>query len=74
MSKVKSLSAQRVIDLARKETREEFEKEMVVKLKRKYRELTQAKQVVANVQREIEDAEFELTQKCGDISGTEPDA
>ena len=57
-----SINAQAAIARARREVEEEDMKDAVKRLKTKYRELSRAQTVVANIDREIKDLEIAIEQ------------
>ena len=66
---VEALKTKNIIQQAEAEVQEELTKEAKEKLKRKLREQAQAKQVLQNIDREIEEIKLELKHDLGDAGG-----
>lgn len=60
-NKVENITAQSIMDEARQELRKDAIKDATRKMKTKLRELSDAKRIVRNLEREVEDLQLEIT-------------
>lgn len=62
-----SEATKKLMEEAKEELRVEFKKEAKVRIKEKLTQIHKAEQVLANLRRELEELEMELSDKYGDI-------
>lgn len=63
MTKITNIEVASAKQLAEKELKEERVKEATAKIKSKLKEIEKAKQIVKNLERELEDLELEISQE-----------